>query len=99
MGRRTAKEHEEVQALRQENADLRRTVLRLRKELKHRPLGPESERDPVPQDILDPVELKALGRRTSGPRCEKCGGEEFRFFKSPSATIRICTSCTARQKV
>jgi len=91
MSRRTKAETEELNDLRQENADLKRKLARLRKELlKFR--GTE-------EDSADDEEPVLTSAPTNGPKCQKCGNAEFKVFNTPQSTVRICTYCKTRTKI
>ena len=89
--RKSKKEPEEVQELRQENEDLRRTVSRLRKRLK--------KLEPVETEEVDEVVIKPEALPFQGAACPKCFSIQFTLFHTPTATLRICGVCKGRTKV
>ena len=85
----------ELQELRKENEDLRRTVARLRKTLEKRG-GLVEEEDEGPEKVFAPGAPLPLS--TPATKCH-CGSIDHLLFSTPTGKILICRACKARRRV
>jgi hypothetical protein len=93
MGKTKTDKDTEVRELRKENADLRRTVARLRKSLERfENLAEAEEAEETPKTTPVPPAWKDT-------KCPKCGSMDQRLFGTPTAKILICAGCKNRRIV
>jgi hypothetical protein len=79
---------QEVTELRAENAELKRQVVRLRKEL---------DRNVLLQDTESPLSLDE-DEETAKERCKFCDSADLRVFRNMAGKpIALCGKCTRRQ--